>query len=162
MLTDEEIEKLKGKKLCFHCVGEKYLSDEIQIRGKRGKCSYCSGTARQYGIGEMADRIEQVFDQHYYRTSDQPNSYQQTLLSDKESDYDWERDGEPAVYAIMNAADMPESAASDIQQILEKRFFDFDSAAAGEENEFSSQSYYEEKGTNDARWQEEWGGSSAL
>lgn len=156
MLTDEEIGKLKRKKLCFRCVGEKFLRDEIKARGKRGKCSYCSRIAKHYRIGDWADRIEEVFNQHYSRSSDQPTSLQHALLADKESDYEWERDGEPVVYAIMNAADIPEDAASDIQKILEEKFSDFDSAAVGEETEFSSESYYEEKGTNDADWQEEW------
>jgi hypothetical protein len=63
----------------------------------------------------MADLIDAVFEQHYVRTSDQPNSWQYARLSDKESDYDWERDGEPVVFAIMNAAEIPETAAQDIQ-----------------------------------------------
>jgi hypothetical protein len=72
------------------------------------------------------------------------------------SDYEWEREGEEVLYAIMNAADMPEEAARDIQQILEEKFSDYDAAVEGLETEFSSDSYYEEKGTNDAFWQEEW------
>jgi RES domain len=78
------------------------------------------------------------------------------MLSDKESDYEWERDGEPVTYAIMNAADIPEAAAKDIQKILEDQYADFDAAAIGEETEFSPESYYEEKGASDAAWQEEW------
>jgi len=78
------------------------------------------------------------------------------MLSDRESDHDWERDGEQTVYAIMNAADIPEAAAEDIQQILEDKFDDFDSAAMGEETEFSSDAYYEQKGTSDEAWREEW------
>jgi hypothetical protein len=104
----------------------------------------------------MAERVEAAFDQHYARTSDQPTSWQQTMLSDRESDYEWDRDGEQTVYAIMNSADMPEAAAEDIQHILEDKFDDFDSAAMGEETEFSSDAYYEQKGTSDQAWQEEW------
>jgi len=78
------------------------------------------------------------------------------LLSDKESDYEWERGGEDVVYAIMNAADIPENAAGDIQKILEDKFSDFEADKIGEETEFASDSYYEEKGTGDGRWQDEW------
>lgn len=56
----------------------------------------------------------------------------------------------------MNSADMPEAAAEDIQQILEDKFDDFDCAAMGEEAEFSSDAHYEQKGTSDQAWQEEW------
>ena len=111
---------------------------------------------KTYSIGEMAERIEQVFEHHYRRTSDQPNSWQVALLSDGESSYEWERDGEPVVQAIANAADMPEEAAEDIQTILDDTHADFESAAIGEETDFSSGSYYEEKAADDQAWQEEW------
>jgi len=145
-MTQVDIDELN---LCHHCVGEAYLSAEIRAQGKRRKCSYCARTAKAYRIGEVASRIEAAFDQHYSRTFDQPTSWQYSLLSDKESNYDWERDGEPVVWAIMNAAGMPEDAAKDVQDILEDQYGDFDSAMAGEETEFSANSYYEEKGTSD-------------
>ncbi|MGQ3214651.1 RES family NAD+ phosphorylase [Bosea sp. CRIB-10] len=156
MLSQDEVEELTAKKLCYRCVGEDYLSAEIRRDGKRRKCSYCDRTAKSYLIGEMAERVEAAFDQHYARTSDQPTSWQQTMLSDRESEYEWDRDGEQTVDAVMNSADMPEAAAEDIQQILEDKFDDFDSAALGEETEFSSDAYYEQKGTSDQAWQEEW------
>jgi hypothetical protein len=112
--------------------------------------------ANSYRIGVLAERIEEVFDQHYFRTSDQPTPLQYSMLADKESDYDWERDGEPVLYAIMNAADIPKAAAQDIQQILEDQYSDFDATVSGEETEFSSDSYYEEKGTDDWHWQQDW------
>jgi hypothetical protein len=111
---------------------------------------------KAYTIGTLAERIEEVFEHHYSRTSDQPNSWQQSALSDRESNYDWERDGEPVVHAIANAADMPEEAAQDIQAILDHEHGDFDSAAMGEETEFCSDSHYEQKGASDSAWQAEW------
>jgi len=156
MASSEDIEELKAKRLCYHCVGEVYLRAEMQRQGRRGQCSYCNRRAKSYTIGDLAERIEEVFEQHFRRTSDQPSSWQQTLLSDRESTYEWERDGEPVIQAIANAADMPEEAAEDIQTILDDEHGDFDSAAVGEETEFSSESYYEEKGASDHAWQEEW------
>ena len=155
-MTLDDIDELKAKESCYHCVGDAYLSEEIKADGKRLKCSYCNKTAKAFRIGEVAERIEAAFDQHYYRTSDQPTSWQYSLLNDKESDYEWERDGEPVVDAIMNAGDMPEAAAEDVQVILDDQYSDFNSAAMGEETEFSSNSYYEEKGTTDQAWREEW------
>jgi len=106
--------------------------------------------AKSCGVGEFSERIEGVFYQHYTRTNDQPTSFQYSMLADKEYDYDWDRDGEPVVYAFMNAANIPEEAAEDIQKVLEDKFGDFESAAMGEETEFGSETYYEEKGVNDA------------
>ncbi|PZX34293.1 RES domain-containing protein [Cupriavidus phytorum] len=56
----------------------------------------------------------------------------------------------------MNSAGMPEDAAQDVQTILDAEYGDFDSAMIGEETEFCGNSYYEQKGTSDRAWQEEW------
>src|SRR5258708_3221889 len=127
MLPDEdEIEQLKGRKLCFRCVGDSFLKSEIGKSGTKAKCSYCKKIGRCYNVGTLAERVETAFDEHYVRTHDQPDSYQSMLLSDKESDYEWSRAGEEVVYAIMNAADMPKKAAIDIQKVLEDKFYDLE------------------------------------
>ena len=151
-----DVEQLKAKRICSACVGEAYLSREIEEKGMRRKCRYCREMGRTYPIGEMAGRIEIAFGQHYVRTSDQPDSYQSMLLRDKESDYDWDREGQSVVYAIMDAAQIPEVAAHDIQAVLADEHGDFDSAAMGEETEFSVESYYERKGASGRTWLEEW------
>lgn len=153
---DDDINELKAKRLCHKCAGEKYLGDEVRHKGHRGRCSYCGRSARSYTIEDIAERVETAFEQHFRRTSDQPTSWQQSLLSDRDSDYEWERGGEPVVWAIANAAEIPEQAAQDIQTILDEKHGDFDAAAMGEETEFCSESYYEEKGPSDHVWQEEW------
>ena len=156
MLHPDDCDELKSKRICFECVAEAYLSDKIKQHGQVAQCSYCDQTAESYTIEEMADHIETAFDDHVRRTSDQPDSWQQSLMSDRESNYDWERDGEPVLDAIENAAEIPHVAAEDLQAVLDDRHGDFDSAAMGEETEFSSESYYEEKRSSDRAWQAEW------
>lgn len=77
MASDDDINELKAKKLCHKCVGEKYLGDEVQCKGQRGRCSYCGRSARSYTIEDIAERVETAFEQHFRRTSDQPTSWQQ-------------------------------------------------------------------------------------
>ncbi len=156
MAYKDDTDELCAKNLCHHCVRESYLSAEIKSEGKKRKCSYCGQTAKSYLIEDIAERIDIAFEQHYVQTANEPSAWQYSLMSDKESDYDWDRDGEPVQYAIMNSADMPEDAAHDIQIILEDRHGDFDALAAGEETPFLSDSYYEEKGVSDTAWHEEW------
>jgi hypothetical protein len=65
-------------------------------------------------------------------------------------------DGDPIPQkAIMDAAEIPELAAEDLQVILAGRRFDFDSAAMGEETEFSSDGHYQEKGVYHSEWASE-------
>jgi RES domain-containing protein len=156
LLSIEEIDELKEKRLCHNCVGENYLSDEILKLGQSDICSYCWETAESYRLGDLSDRIESVFKQHFYRTSNEPKAWEYAMLADTELGYEWDREGQQVLYAIANAAEIPKEAASDIQQILEERHSDYEAAKMGEETEFASESYYSEKGADDREWQEVW------
>lgn len=81
---------------------------------------------------------------------------QYAMLKDKESDYEWDREGEPVDEAIASAASLPHDVAVDIRSILEDRFSDWDSAMSGEETEFDSESYYEPKDVRGGRWHAQW------
>jgi hypothetical protein len=156
MPHSDSIDELKANFICFDCVGETYLSEEIKKAGTIKQCSYCDQIAESWAIEDLAERIETAFDQHYYRTSDQPDSWQQSMLADREANYDWERDGVPVIDAIEAAAEIPPNAAKDIQAVLDDKHGDFESAQMGEETEFSPDTYYDEKSPSDRMWQEEW------
>ena len=144
------------KHICFECTGETYLAQAIERDGQAEKCSYCGQRRASIPIDELASRIETAFEEHYVRTSDQPHYWQQSLLSDRESEYEWDRDGQPVLDAIKEASEIPREAAEDVLEILDDRYSDFDSAAMGEETDFSSDSYYEAKDVNVQVWHEEW------
>lgn len=142
--------------ICCECVREPYLRNLIKHEAIEAECSYCNDRAPAIPLDEMANYIETAFEEHYSRTSAEPSGYEYAMLKDKELEYDWERDGEPTVYAIMNASDIPEKAASDIQKILGERHYDFDEAAMGDEGEFSSETHYEQVMPGDEYWQQGW------
>lgn len=155
-MTEIDVENPENKYLCFNCIGETYMFDEVSRLGSKAECSYCGNVLNAYSINRLAERIEEAFAQHYTRTPEDPPAYLSAVLADKEINYVWERDGVPVIYAIMNAAEIPEEAAVDMLGILEEKYSDFESAAMGEETEFSANTYYKECRTDDARWQEEW------
>ncbi|UVM74016.1 RES family NAD+ phosphorylase [Pseudomonas alvandae] len=142
--------------LCFRCVLEPFLSFDVSTTGEIAVCSYCGKKNQCWPIELLADRIEQAFEDHYVRTPTEPDDWQQSLLRDSESDYEWDRDGEPVREAIEGAAQIPDDAVSDVLEILGDRHFDFDTAAMGVEYEFSPESHYERKNSNDSIWQYEW------
>ncbi|AJW98474.1 RES domain protein [Burkholderia gladioli] len=144
------------KHICFQCTAESYLSTAIEKDGKPEECAYCGQMRVCISIEELADRIESAFDDHYICTPNQPTSWQQCLLSDRESDYEWEREGQPVLDAIEEAAVIPREAAEDVLEILDDRHGDFDAMTMGEETEFSSDTYYEEKSASAQGWHDEW------
>lgn len=146
-MIGEDIDELKAKRICQACVGEEFLRDEIAAHGKQRKCSYCGETGRTYSAGELAERVATAFGQHYVRTSDEPEGFHPMH---------WDRDGEQVVYAIMNASEIPEAAAGDVQKILEHEHRDWEAEMAGLETEFSFETHYEEKDIDAGHWREEW------
>lgn len=150
--NDEEREL----RICYECVGEAYLSSEIERNGVEGECSYCDEVAKSWAIYELSDSIEVAFERHFIRTSDQPDSLQERMLADRESKYDWYRDGEPVLDVIVNTADISEDAANDVLEILADKHYDRHSAEIGEETEFDGDSYYEQRGASDETWQWKW------
>jgi hypothetical protein len=155
-LKRQAIVEMRKKKICNQCVGESYLRDEIRTHGNRLRCSYCGRTAKAYHIEELTQRIEDAFSRHYIRTPDQPEDWEYPLLADKELEYDWDRKGTPVSSAIMDAAEIPERAANDIQQCLEYKYADYDLGTQDIETEFASSAYYEEKRATDWEWLEKW------
>lgn len=156
MFRPDNIDELKAKHICSACIGEAILSDKIEQTGEEAECSYCTETARCWIIEALADSIETAFGHHYTRTSSEPDSWQERKMADRESSYEWHREGEPVIEAIETAAEIPSEAAADVQEILSDRYADVGSDYTGEETEFSSDSYYAEVSSSDQAWQEDW------
>lgn len=137
-------------RICRNCVGESFLKKKITQAGEISECAYCDDTEEPcIAVEELADMIEGAFERHYARTSDQPDVYEAMLLRDRETEYDWERHGEPVFEAIEAAASIETQVAEDILEILADRHSDFEMAAMGEECEFSPYSYYDWKSAED-------------
>ena len=81
------------------------------------------------------------------------------LLRDKEIDYDWDRHGEPVLYAIEEAAaSRRRNRLEDVLDILGNRHGDWESAQMGEECEFDPDSHYERKRASSIEIAAEWYG----
>jgi hypothetical protein len=151
-MSDDETNRV-----CPNCVGEDFMSALIEKSGTVAVCDYCGeGEERTFSVLELADEIESAFERHYERTSPEPDDFQAAMWRDKELDYDWERDGESVLWAIVSAANVSEQIAQDVLEILEERHAVAGSDYIGEEQEFDSDSYYEEKGADDYEFRAEW------
>lgn len=143
--------------VCDTCVSDPYLAREIERSGTISECHYCrDDEAPTCPLSDVADAVELAFEQHFRRTADQPDGMQSMMLADKESSYEWDRDGEQTVYAIMNALNSSESLAEDLQAYLEEKHSDWDAAMIGEECAFDADAHYEEIMPSDGDWHRDW------
>lgn len=78
------------------------------------------------------------------------------MLQDKESHFEWYRNGEQTEHAIADAAGLCQEIAQDVQAFLEFRHYEFDVDAVGIETEFASDAHYEEIIPRDEHWGEGW------
>ena len=145
-MSNIESGEITSKYICHCCIGDAYLASEIKSSGDTAECDYCGESAPSIDIDALADRIEEAFSDHYTRTADQPDSWQERLLADRESNYDWDREGSPVDLAIQDAAGIGEGPATDVLAILEEKHAPYpDKDNMGQEYEFSSDSYYERR-----------------
>jgi len=156
MTEDVDTEDAKLRLICCDCVGEVFLSNEIESSGQDGNCHYCGGVGKTFTLEQFADRISRAFGQHYERTDPNPTGFEYAMMRDKESTYDWSRHGELVTDVIQETALIDEQPAIDIQQILRDENAGDPTDWSGEEQEFDDESHYEPKKFDDKTWQREW------
>jgi RES domain/HEPN/RES N-terminal domain 1 len=156
MTEDVDTEELKLRLICCDCVGEQFLSDQIEAEGIDGTCHYCSGEGKTFTLEQMAERIATAFEQHYERTSDEPTGFERAMMNDKESPYDWSRHGDPVSDVIQEAAEIDVAPANDIHQILQEEYANDPMDAISGESEFDDESHYEPKKHDGSAWEREW------
>ncbi|HBQ40188.1 MAG TPA: hypothetical protein DD808_06410 [Halieaceae bacterium] len=155
-MHSDEIAELNAKRICTECIGEECLSNHVAATGVAAKCDYCSQTATTWRLEQLAESIETAFDHHYIRTADQPDSWQERMLADRESHYEWFREGQPTVEAFQEAAVIELEVAENVQSILDDKYACYDPSDMDGETEFSAGCHYEEKGATDEAWQADW------
>jgi hypothetical protein len=143
-------------RICSDCIGDEYLKEEVEHFGEQAKCSYCGMEGNTIPIEELADHVEKAFEDHYQLTSTEMTGLEWIAHKDPESSFDWERHGEPVSFVIQEAAHIDEEPAEHVRHILYERHYDFDMAAAGEENPFEEEAHFEEKDVNDYELQQGW------
>ncbi|WEK58872.1 MAG: RES family NAD+ phosphorylase [Candidatus Brevundimonas phytovorans] len=125
----------------------------MEADGVQASCDYCQQIEPTLTIGEIADRVAAIFDAHFVRSSSRPDAFQTAMLMDRESDYEWERSGEPVAYVIAEILRSEPEPANDLQAVLEDRHSTWDDQ---DETEFDGDSHYVQKRIDDSEWQIAW------
>lgn len=129
------------RRICADCVGEPYLKREIKSKGKAFVCSYCSGKRKTIQLDELCRYVNQAFEDHY-----EPAGY----------GYDGEPKGEGVVDVIQGAAGIDYDPACDLQAVLEDQYGPVGKDAVIEDNPYSEEVSYQERGISIYEYMEEW------
>ncbi|MCC9020395.1 RES family NAD+ phosphorylase [Flavobacterium lipolyticum] len=142
------------KYICYDCVGENHLKNIIKNTGSEIRCSYCENDGLEgFSLIDLANKIEIAFEHHFIQSPENPLENWPFYQFQNSG---WENNGMPVIEAIMDAAEIEEEMAADVQEILADRHYDHSAAEMGESSEFESGSSYEIKGHDDFEWQMQW------
>jgi hypothetical protein len=153
VLDDDDDETLA---ICSECISDEFLSRHVYLLGADRECTYCQTEGKTYTPEEMADEIETVFRSHFQRTASEPDGFQYVMSKDPETDYEWEREGEPAAEIISWIAGISSKAAGEIQEVLAERYADYGNDSYADETEFDGDAQYEAIEPDDSEWHESW------
>ncbi len=151
------VEDEQDRWVCHLCIGEAFLKAEIKRAALRQTCSFCDKKAASIALGELAGRVERVFEDHYLPTARDPDGFEYAMHKDPEINYTWYRSGEDVATTIAEMLEADEPVAAAVQECLADRQ-SLDDQAIGEEDPFGDEAHYTERGPDDEKYRALWTG----
>ncbi len=143
--------------VCHRCVSDEMLVAEIKQSGSKAKCTFCGRRgAKTWSIQTLADRIEPVFHENFVLSPSAPEGYELFLHMDKESTYEWTREGEPPNEVIQSMAGITEEIADAVIAELDSRQHWNHHDDPGEEDPFGYEARYVQTVADGNRLQQWW------
>ncbi|CDZ42737.1 RES domain protein [Neorhizobium galegae bv. officinalis] len=125
--------------ICYKCIGDVYLRNEIKSEGKRRACSFCEKHRKSYRLEELAERVQGVIEENYIPHQDEYGA----------------DSGESIADLIANLAGVDESIAEAVRAELSTGTA-YVAYKNGETDPFSSETCYVERKTDTYDYQETW------
>ncbi|WP_234014015.1 RES domain-containing protein [Cronobacter dublinensis] len=141
-MYSDEVDEACETWICASCIGESFLRARIKNEGLHKACYYCGEENACFTLEAICDATEKAIGQHFIRTPVEPSPMEYAMV--KYGERSWYRDGYEINALIEDLLQTRTAVASAVQQCLEERHADFESAAMGVETEFDSDSHYQE------------------
>ncbi len=142
------------ERVCYSCVGDCVLADEVKEQGTRNKCSYCGRVQEALKLSALVERIHNTLQEHFELTPHSPGYYESML--DREGIVYWERQGELVEHVIADIAGLHRDLARDIVKWLSDSWYTYRAVKGGGEHPYDSDSFYEERDPEVRGFRETW------
>ena len=103
--------------VCYACIGDEFLADEVKCRGVPGQCAYCGGEREVLALGEVARYIRVVFEKHFFSYTPWME-YDGTPGEPPFVVYRWDRDPRPLSAIIQDMTGFDDPILGDILEAL--------------------------------------------
>ena len=130
-----EPSKDETKRICAWCVGNPWLTAQVEHRGNLGSCTYCYENRRTVLLETLADWTHQVISAHFVLTPDHPTEPDDFITI--ALGLDWERDGLSPAEIVAQEAGLDETIANDVIQLLSD-VYSFGAVREGEEDPYDN------------------------
>ena len=142
-----------SKHICFDCIGEEFLADEVNEKGIPTLCSYCGAAQETITLEDLAERIRTALDDHCVLTPGQPcDGWDYYLYSEGR----WERRGDPVEHVIAELAQVEIEIAEEVTEFLSDRYGDWIVREEAMENPYGPEAMYERSGPRDEKFHYAW------
>ncbi len=138
--------------ICYACVKDRYLSDEILGMNQFGRCDFCETTKEAIEMESLAARIHDVFQNQFESTPPDPVEWYEHWDA-KEGN--WVQRGEPAEALIAEIAGMPESVTGTIVKLLSD-WYKYRAVKDGGVEPYGNETLYEEREPSAAPFYVSW------
>ena len=139
--------------VCHDCIGDPFLAETVRAEGTRVACSYCDAVGEALPLGDLAQRIHEVLQDHFELTPNQAIDLEYMLV--REGLSWWERPGYPVADVMTDITGLSEEIVTDVMRLLSSHY-GYRAVKDGGENPYDSDAYYEERGPEDWDFRETW------
>ena len=130
--------------VCYACIGDKFLAEQVEKEGTREECTYCRATNTAFTLADLSNRIHRVLKEHFIPVPecDVPEQYRQGL-NDTEA-------------VIEEVAGLEQDIAAAVRDCLFKRLAQTENVAGGEENPYNHRMLYVEHEADTSDFRSAW------
>ena len=149
-----ESQRCEEKHICYDCIGDQLLAEEVKTQGEVAHCSYCGECLEAFGLDKVADRIHEVLEKHFIRTSSEDNYLDSIFIGEGQIKF-WATHGDPVELVIAETAGLDEAPASDLRDLLSGRYA-YWAVKEGVEDPYDNEAYYQSCNPNDWGLRYDW------
>ena len=141
--------------ICHRCVRDTHLANQIFHGGVLSQCSYCYELRQTFPLDDLADRIHDVVQRHFYLRPNHPVDMDEFI--DIAMGLDWEPKGCPPGDLVAEIAGLDQEIADDVVQHLSD-VYAYRIVRDGGEDPYNYEARYERLGPDTGPFWSIWDG----
>ena len=142
------------KYVCYACIGDPFLSNEVKEEEVQATCSYCEEWREAMTLEHFVDRTHEMFQCHFKLTPSEPDGFEYTRIQAGLSF--WYREGSPVRDIVGEVAEVCDEIADEVAELLSIWYGGYQVIKDGGEDPYDTEAQYEEREPDDWSFRDTW------